>query len=106
MRARMRGPSVAGSIPSTRSVPSLTGLMHEIIRIVDVLPAPFGPRNPNDSPCEMVKSTPSTATKSPKRFTKPCASTIGAAAAPARLAGRRLGSFPLRIGDVSHRRGM
>ena len=84
MRARIRGPSVAGSIPSTRSDPSLTGLMHEIIRMVDVLPAPLGPRNPNDSPLEMVKSTPSTATKSPKRFTRPCASTMGAVAAAAR----------------------
>ena len=51
--------------------------MHEIIRMVDVLPAPFGPRNPNDSPLAMVKSTWSTATKSPKRFTSPWASTIG-----------------------------
>ena len=45
--------------------------MHEIIRMVDVLPAPLGPRNPNDSPLRMVKSTPSTATKSPNRFTSP-----------------------------------
>ena len=57
--------------------------MHEIIRMVDVLPAPLGPKKPNDSPGEMVKSTPSTATKSPKRFTSPCASTIGAVAASA-----------------------
>ena len=55
-------------MPSTRRVPPLTGLMHEIMRMVDVLPAPFGPRKPNDSPLAMVKSTPSTATKSPKRF--------------------------------------
>ena len=51
--------------------------MHEIIRMVDVLPAPFGPRKPNDSPASMVKSTSSTATKSPKRFSRRCASTIG-----------------------------
>src|ERR1700722_18370874 len=74
----MRDPSFDGSIPSTRRVPSLRGLMHEIIRMVDVLPAPLGPRKPNDSPLAMVKSTPSTATKSPKRLTSPCASTMGA----------------------------
>ncbi len=59
-------------------MPPLSGLMHEIIRMVEVLPAPFGPRKPKDSPLAMVKSTPSTATKSPKRLTSPCASTIGA----------------------------
>ena len=80
IRARMRAPSVAGSIPRTRSVPPLRGLMHEIIRMVEVLPAPLGPRKPKDSPLAMVKSTPSTATKSPKRFTRPCASTMGALA--------------------------
>src|ERR1700722_9987899 len=77
MRARIFAPSVAGSIPSTRKVPPLTGLIHEIMRMVEVLPAPFGPRKPNDSPRAMVKSTPSTATKSPKRFCRLCASTMG-----------------------------
>ncbi len=56
--------------------------MHEIIRMVEVLPAPLGPRKPNDSPLAMLKSTPSTATKSPKRLTSPCASTMGDAIAP------------------------
>src|SRR5271154_1724401 len=78
----MRGPSLVGSIPSTLSVPPLSGLMHEIIRMVDVLPAPLGPRKPNDSPLAMLKSTPSTATKSPKRLTSPCASTMGEDGAP------------------------
>src|ERR1700685_3802833 len=82
MRPRICAPSVAGSIPSTRSVPPLTGLMQEIIGMVDVLPAPLGPRKPNDSPLVMVKSTPSTATKSPKRLTSPHASTMGDAVAP------------------------
>ena len=62
---------MAGSIPSTRKVPPLKGLMHEIILMVDVFPAPLGPRNPKDSPLAMLKSTWSTATKSPKRFTRP-----------------------------------
>jgi len=45
--------------------------MHEIIRMVEVLPAPFGPRNPNDSPRSMSKSTPSTAMNSPNRLVRP-----------------------------------
>ena len=49
-RARISGPSVAGSMPSTRSSPAVTGDMHAIMRIVLVLPAPLGPRKPNDSP--------------------------------------------------------
>ena len=43
------------------SVPSVTGETHPIIRIVVVLPAPFGPRKPNDSPGATSKSTWSTA---------------------------------------------
>ena len=34
----------------TLSSPSVTGEEQAIIRIVDVLPAPFGPRKPNASP--------------------------------------------------------
>ena len=62
-------------MPSTRSVPSLTGDMQAIIRIVEVLPAPLGPRNPKDSPRPMSKSMSSTATWSPKRLTSPRAQT-------------------------------
>ena len=51
------------------SSPSVTGDTQPIIRIVDDLPAPFGPRKPNDSPRWTSTSMPSTATKSPKRFT-------------------------------------
>src|SRR6185295_6504680 len=40
-----RGCSVTG-IPSTSSRPEVGGSAHEIIRIVVVLPAPFGPRKP------------------------------------------------------------
>ena len=43
------------------SVPSLTGETQPIIRIVEVLPAPFGPRKPNDSPGATSKSIASTA---------------------------------------------
>ena len=45
-----RGPSRRGSMPSTRSSPPVSGETQPIMRIVEVLPAPFGPRNPNASP--------------------------------------------------------
>src|SRR4029453_13196712 len=41
------------------------------MRMVDVFPAPFGPRKPNASPRWRSKSISSTATKSPNRFTRP-----------------------------------
>ena len=68
-RARIRWPCVAGSSPKIRSSPSVTGETQPIIRIVDDLPAPFGPRNPNASPRRTSTSMPSTAVKSPKRLT-------------------------------------
>ena len=71
IRALIRGPSVAGSMPRTRSVPPLAGDTQPIIRIVDVLPAPFGPRNPNASPRSTSKSTPSTAVNSPNFLVSP-----------------------------------
>jgi hypothetical protein len=45
-----------------------TGETQAIMRIVEVLPAPFGPRKPNASPWATSKSIASTATRSPKRF--------------------------------------
>ena len=58
-------------MPMTSSVPSLIGETQPIIRIVEVLPAPFGPRNPNDSPGATSKSMASTATNSPNRLVSP-----------------------------------
>jgi len=48
-------------MPSTRSVPLLTGEVAPSIRIVEDFPAPFGPRNPNTSPRPNSKLIPSTA---------------------------------------------
>src|SRR5438045_4225545 len=80
-RDLMRGPSLAGSRPSTLSVPPLGGDTQPIIRIVELLPAPFGPRKPNASPFCTSKSIPSTATRSWKRLTSPRAWTSGSSAA-------------------------
>jgi hypothetical protein len=54
-----------------RSVPAVTGETHATIRIVDVLPAPLGPRNPKLSPGATSKSIASTAVNSPNRFVSP-----------------------------------
>src|SRR5580658_4683955 len=87
MRARMLGPSTAGSIPRIRSSPPDTGDMQAIIRIVEVLPAPFGPRKPKASPRPISKSIASTATNSPNRFVSPLAEMSDSARESARAAG-------------------
>ena len=43
-------------MPSTDSVPAVSGETEPIIFIVELLPAPFGPRNPNASPSWTSKS--------------------------------------------------
>src|ERR1700730_14379475 len=63
-----------------RSVPAVGGDTQPIIRIVELLPAPFGPRKPNASPRCTSKSTPSTAVSSPNCFTSPRAWINGAPA--------------------------
>ena len=78
----MAGPSVAGSMPSTRRVPDVAGDTAPIIRIVEDLPAPLGPRNPNASPRRTRTSMPSTAVKSPKCLVRSCASTSYSDMAP------------------------
>jgi hypothetical protein len=49
--------------------------MPAITRMVVVLPAPFGPRNPTHSPASTVKLTSRTAVKSPNSFVR-CATSI------------------------------
>src|SRR5262249_54152790 len=66
-----------GSMPRMRSVPPLGGDTQPIIRIVELLPAPFGPRNPNASPRATSKSIPSTAVNPPKRLVSPRATMYG-----------------------------
>src|SRR4029079_10473265 len=62
---------MAGSMPMTLRTPLVIGETQPIIRMVEVLPAPFGPRNPNDSPVATSKSTASTAVKSPNVLVSP-----------------------------------
>ena len=53
------------------SSPSVTGETQPTMRIVDDLPAPFGPRKPKASPRRTSTSMPSTAVKSPNRLVSP-----------------------------------
>jgi len=64
-RARILAPCSSGSAPRTDSWPPERGDTAPIMRIVDVLPAPFGPRKPKASPGATSKSTASTAVKVP-----------------------------------------
>ena len=50
-----------GSKPSTSTDPPLVSVRPSIIRMVVVLPAPFGPSSPKISPCRISKSMESTA---------------------------------------------
>ncbi len=73
-RRRIAGPSVAGSRPRTRRWPAVGGDTAPIMRMVELLPAPLGPRNPNASPLPTRTSIPSTAVNAPNRLTSPRAS--------------------------------
>src|SRR2546427_7483960 len=55
----------------TGSGPWVLGETRRITRMVDVLPAPFGPRKPNASPWATSKSIASTAVNVPKRLVRP-----------------------------------
>src|SRR5215510_7367304 len=57
------------------SSPPDGGETQPIIRIVDDLPAPFGPRKPNASPRYRSKSIPSTAVNPPNFLVRPRART-------------------------------
>src|SRR3954463_15274421 len=56
--------------PPMVTSPSLGGMKPVIIRMVVLLPAPFGPRKPSTSPFSTVKETPLTATFGPNVFFK------------------------------------
>src|SRR5664279_2752990 len=71
-----------GDIPRTETSPELGRDRPRITSIVDVLPAPFGPRKATISPDAMLKSMPSTAWTGPKLLCTPRSSTASGASAP------------------------
>src|SRR5271165_491788 len=74
-RALIAEPSRTGSRPRIFSSPLVGGDTQPIIRIVEDLPAPFGPRKPKASPRYRSKSIPSTAVKLPNVLVRPRART-------------------------------
>ena len=66
----MAWPCRTESMPRMVRLPLVGGETQPIIRIVDDLPAPLGPRKPNASPRCSSNSIPSTAVKSPNRFVR------------------------------------
>ena len=71
-------------VPNINAEPALIGSRPVNIRIVVVLPQPFDPRKPKISPRPMLKLTPSTAVKAPKRRVRPTALIAGSALRPPR----------------------
>ncbi len=58
------------SYPATTPVPDVGRRMPQSILIVVVLPAPFGPKNPNISPFLILRFRLETATRSPNLFVR------------------------------------
>src|SRR5947209_16344066 len=78
-----RSGSCTTSRSSTRAVPSVGLTCPVRIRSIVVLPAPFGPKRPKNSPRSTVSWMPFSASTVPYRFVSPEAS-IAATAAPTR----------------------
>src|SRR6266481_16431 len=70
MFCRISSDCVATSNPPTVARPEVGASSPHRMRIVVDFPAPLGPRKPKTSPCATSSETLSTATKSPKRFTR------------------------------------
>src|SRR5262245_32381417 len=64
-------PGVSG-MPATVARPEVGVTIVPSVRTVVVLPAPFGPRNPNTSPYPTSNETSWNATRSPNRLPSPC----------------------------------
>src|SRR5947208_7386655 len=79
------------SKPATVASPEVGSSRPQRILIVVDLPAPFGPRKPKISPRATERDTLSTATKSPKRFTKCLISTAFISGCTGRLLLAHLG---------------
>src|SRR6266542_6305951 len=73
---------VTTSYPATVAAPAVGRASVHSTLIVVVLPAPFGPRNPNVSPRRTSKSTPPTASIWTYRLARPRTAMIGSPAGP------------------------
>ena len=83
IRRRTSAPCSTTSSPATVALPAVGGSSVHSIRTVVVLPAPFGPRNPNTSPAETVRSMSRTASIPPLNVRRSERAAIAASAASA-----------------------
>ena len=67
-------------MPATTAEPAVGAISVPSVRTVVVLPAPFGPRNPNTSPHPTLNETSARAVRSPKRLVRWLTSIAAAAA--------------------------
>ena len=67
---------LATSMPTTCSVPAVGRVSVAIVRISVVLPAPLGPSTASTLPDGTARSSPASASTSPKCFLRPSASII------------------------------
>src|SRR3984885_14057312 len=71
IRERIAGPFFAlKGMPATIADPELGAISVPNVRTVVVLPAPFGPRNPNTSPLATLNETSDTAVRPPKTLVR------------------------------------
>src|SRR5688572_13516481 len=91
--------SRAGSKSSTRAVPPVGSDSPSSIRMVVVLPAPLGPSRPKTSPCWIVRSSESTAVKSPYLLVRPRARIAGAAVLDFAAAGSTASATAIALED-------
>ncbi len=63
-------PSGPTGMPATMAEPAVGEISVARIRTVVVLPAPFGPRNPNTSPAATLNDTSDTAVRPPKTLVR------------------------------------
>jgi hypothetical protein len=75
IRCRIRwsmgtGPPGPTGMPATMAEPAVGEISVARIRTVVVLPAPFGPRNPNTSPLATRNETSDTAVRPPKTLVR------------------------------------
>src|SRR5215468_2027874 len=90
------------SIPATEAVPEVGLRSPQRIRMVVVLPEPFGPRIPKISPCRMSKETSSTAVILPKRRVTASTRTTGSGAGEDAGIGGKAGLEPALRGVERH----
>ena len=91
--------ALRGVPPNTSAVPASGRERPSTMSIVEVLPAPLGPRKATISPCSMARSRPSTAVTVPKRLVSPRRAMAGVPARPVAAAAVNVCVMPRASAD-------